>query len=169
MTSIDDALSADTSAIDTAAAVREGRTTAVEAVTESLARIEARDPAVHAFQLVRHDKALAEAAAFDAEGERTRLMATPAWNVRLITCERIGDTRDFGFCIPLEAAYQAIPELAIHVPMDGHVFLFSRDCTEAETLAFMNLPAVYSEGLEYGIEMYADQSPTRRYGSYDDE
>jgi amidase len=67
MTSIDDALSADTSAIDTAAAVRDGRTTAVEAVTESLARIEARDPAVHAFQVVRHDKALAEAAAFDGD------------------------------------------------------------------------------------------------------
>ncbi len=73
MTTIDDALSADTSAIDTAAAVREGRTTAVVAVAESLARIEARDPAVNAFQVVRRHKSLAEAAVVDSDPARGTL------------------------------------------------------------------------------------------------
>jgi amidase len=53
-------------AIETAAAVRAGTTTAVAETRSALARIAALDPALGAFQLVRAEKALAEAAAVDA-------------------------------------------------------------------------------------------------------
>lgn len=52
-----------------AADVRAGRLTAVEAVTESLRRIRRYDDDVSAFQVVRTERALAEAAALDASGD----------------------------------------------------------------------------------------------------
>jgi aspartyl-tRNA(Asn)/glutamyl-tRNA(Gln) amidotransferase subunit A len=57
-------------AIETAAAVRSGETTAVTVLEESLARIEARDPTLHAFLLVAHEEARAVAEAVDAAVER---------------------------------------------------------------------------------------------------
>jgi amidase len=57
-------------AVDTAAAVREGRVTAREVVLAALTRIEQRNGPVNAFTVVRHDEALAEADAVDAVGPR---------------------------------------------------------------------------------------------------
>src|SRR3954452_19068184 len=61
------------SALDLAAAVREGRRTAVDVVREHLDRIAARDPELNAFCTVRPAAALAEAAAVDADPDRARL------------------------------------------------------------------------------------------------
>src|SRR4051812_43135072 len=60
------------SALDLAAAVREGRRTAVDVVREHLDRIAARDPELNAFCTVRA-AALDEAAAVDAAADRGRL------------------------------------------------------------------------------------------------
>src|SRR4051812_40104726 len=61
------------SALDLADGVRAGRRTAVDVVREHLARIAERDPQLSAFQAVRADAALAEAAAVDAAPDRGRL------------------------------------------------------------------------------------------------
>lgn len=53
--------------------VRRGDLSAVDAVTESLSRIDARDGDVHAFQVVRTRRALDEAAAIDARPDRSTL------------------------------------------------------------------------------------------------
>ena len=53
--------------------VRAGRRTAVDAVTESLARIREYDDDVAAFQVVRRERALAEAADIDARADRAHL------------------------------------------------------------------------------------------------
>ena len=53
--------------------VRAGRRTAVDAVTESLARIRSYDDDVAAFQVVRTESALAEAAEVDARSDRGSL------------------------------------------------------------------------------------------------
>lgn len=58
-------------AVELAAAVRAGTTTAVDATRAALASIESDD--VGAFQLVRAEKALAEAAAVDARADRSTL------------------------------------------------------------------------------------------------
>lgn len=54
-------------------AVRAGRRTAVDAVTDSLARIREYDDDVAAFQVVRRERALAEAADVDARADRSTL------------------------------------------------------------------------------------------------
>lgn len=67
-------------AVETAAAVRAGSTTAVAETQATLARIAALDPALGAFQVVRAEKALAEAAAVDARiaaGEHLPLAGVP--------------------------------------------------------------------------------------------
>jgi len=56
------------SAVETAAAVREGRMTAREAVSAALGRAERLDPLLGAFTVLRADDALAEADAIDAGG-----------------------------------------------------------------------------------------------------
>jgi amidase len=56
-------------AVETAAAVREGRMSAREAVATALERLERHEPALNAFTVVRADEALAEAEAIDAGGE----------------------------------------------------------------------------------------------------
>jgi amidase len=61
------------SALDLAAAVREGRRTAVDVVREHLDRIAARDPELNAFCTVRASAALAEAAAVDGDPRRAQL------------------------------------------------------------------------------------------------
>src|SRR3954453_15139159 len=61
------------SALDLAAAVREGRRTAVDVVREHLDRIPARDPELNAFCRAPPAAALAEAAAVDADPDRGRL------------------------------------------------------------------------------------------------
>ncbi|MFM1964412.1 MAG: hypothetical protein RL134_137, partial [Actinomycetota bacterium] len=53
--------------------VRAGRRTAVDAVAESLARIRSYDDDVAAFQVVRGERALAEAAEVDARQDRGSL------------------------------------------------------------------------------------------------
>lgn len=60
-------------ATSVAADVRDGRRTAVDVVRESLRRIERDNDVVGAFQLVRAEKALAEAAAIDADPGRAAL------------------------------------------------------------------------------------------------
>lgn len=67
-------------AAETAAAVRSGSTTAVAETQAALTRIASLDPALGAFQLVRAEKALAEAAAVDARvagGEHLPLAGVP--------------------------------------------------------------------------------------------
>ncbi len=67
-------------AVETAAAVRSGSTTAVAEAQAALARIAALDSALGAFQIVRAEKALAEAAAVDARvaaGEHLPLAGVP--------------------------------------------------------------------------------------------
>ncbi|WP_406829767.1 amidase family protein [Pedococcus sp. KACC 23699] len=49
--------------------VRRGRTTAVTLVREAIGRIEQRDPAIGAFQVVRAERAVAEATAVDARDD----------------------------------------------------------------------------------------------------
>src|SRR3954465_10700295 len=61
------------SALDLAAAVREGRRTAVDVVREHLDRIADRNPELNAFCTVRATAALAEAAAIDASPRRPEL------------------------------------------------------------------------------------------------
>src|SRR3954469_12774101 len=61
------------SALDLAAAVREGRRTAVDVVGEHLDRIAAFDAELNAFCTVRTTAALAEAAAIDASSRRPEL------------------------------------------------------------------------------------------------
>jgi amidase len=56
------------SALDTAAAVRDGRLTARAVVEAALARIAERDPALHAISVLRTERALADAEALDAAG-----------------------------------------------------------------------------------------------------
>lgn len=60
-------------ALSIAEDVRAGRRTAVDVVREHLARIDALDPALNAFQAVRAAGALADAAAVDAHPRRGRL------------------------------------------------------------------------------------------------
>jgi amidase len=60
-------------AVDLAAAVRDGRRTAVEVVRDHLDRIESCDGALNAFCSVRRSAALREAAAVDADPERSHL------------------------------------------------------------------------------------------------
>ncbi len=55
-----------TTAVDIAAAVRSGAVKAVDVVEEHLARIDAREPEIHAFNLVLADEARSRAAAVDA-------------------------------------------------------------------------------------------------------
>lgn len=55
-------------AADVAADVRDGRLSALDAARESLRRIEARDGTLGAFQVVRRDGAVREAAALDSAG-----------------------------------------------------------------------------------------------------
>jgi aspartyl-tRNA(Asn)/glutamyl-tRNA(Gln) amidotransferase subunit A len=55
------------SAVELAAAVRRGERTAIDAVEESLAVIDAREPELHAFNLVLADEARATAARVDAQ------------------------------------------------------------------------------------------------------
>ena len=65
-------------AIETAAAVRAGTTTAASLVESALAAIDAREPEIHAFNLVLADQARADAAAIDARvaaGEDPGLLA----------------------------------------------------------------------------------------------
>ena len=63
----------DPTAASIATDVREGRRTAVEAVEGSLRRIRERDDDIAAFQVVRGERALAEAAAVDARADRASL------------------------------------------------------------------------------------------------
>lgn len=60
-------------ATEIAAEVRAGRTTAVAEVEATLQRITDRDPAIGAFQVVRAERARAEAAAVDARPDRFSL------------------------------------------------------------------------------------------------
>ncbi len=60
-------------AVELSKKVRAGDLSAVDATRAVLARIEKHDHAVGAFQLVRADKALAEAAAIDARKDRAKL------------------------------------------------------------------------------------------------
>lgn len=60
-------------AAELASAVRSGNMTAVESTQAALARVQKHDDKIGAFQLVRAEKALAEAAAIDAREDRASL------------------------------------------------------------------------------------------------
>lgn len=60
-------------AVELAAAVRSGKLTAVEAARSALARLENHDPQIGAFQVVRAERALAEAAGVDGRSDRGSL------------------------------------------------------------------------------------------------
>jgi amidase len=92
------------------AAVTAGRTTAVEAVRESLARLEARDGEIAAFQVVRSEAALREAAAVDrvvAAGQHLPLAGVPVAIKDNIPVE--GEPMRDG-----SAATEGYPQLANH-------------------------------------------------------
>ena len=57
-------------AAELAAAIKEGRTTAVEAVQETLAQIEEKERLYHAYVTVDKEKALAQAAAVQEKIEK---------------------------------------------------------------------------------------------------
>src|SRR5665647_345061 len=61
-------------AVELAAAVRSGNLTAVDATTAALTRIELHNPRLGAFQVVRAERALAEAAALDSRGDLASLV-----------------------------------------------------------------------------------------------
>jgi amidase len=73
-------------AVELAAAVRSGTTTAVDATRDALGRIAATDGRIGAFQRVRGDKALTEAAAVDA---RTDLATLPLAGVPIAIKDNI--------------------------------------------------------------------------------
>ncbi len=92
------------------AAVTAGRTTAVDAVRESLARLEARDGQIAAFQVVRAEAALREAAAVDrlvAAGQHLPLAGVPVAIKDNIPVE--GEPMRDG-----SAATEGYPQLANH-------------------------------------------------------
>jgi Asp-tRNA(Asn)/Glu-tRNA(Gln) amidotransferase A subunit family amidase len=64
-------------ACEAAALVADGKLTVTELVEACLARIEARDPEVHAWSYFDADRALAQARAYDAEGPRAPLYGVP--------------------------------------------------------------------------------------------
>ena len=89
--------------------VRDGRGSAVGAVEESLARISARDGDIEAFQVVRADRALAEAAAVDARPDRSTL---PLAGVPVAIKDNVpveGEPMRVG-----SAATDAVPQAADH-------------------------------------------------------
>jgi len=61
------------SAVELAAAVRSGKLTAVESTTAALTRLTQHDPRIGAFQVIRADRALAEAAKLDARRDKASL------------------------------------------------------------------------------------------------
>src|SRR3954453_19893328 len=77
------------SALDLAAAVREGRRSAVDVVREHLGRIAAGDPELNAFCTVLPEAALAEAAAVDASPRRSEL---PLAGVPIAVKDNVGVT-----------------------------------------------------------------------------
>lgn len=60
-------------AVELAHAVRSGKLTAVDATKATLSRLEKHDPQIGAFQVIRADRALAEAAKLDSRGDKTSL------------------------------------------------------------------------------------------------
>ncbi|MFM5905299.1 MAG: amidase [Micrococcales bacterium] len=60
-------------AVELADAVRSGKLTAVEATTQALRRLQTLDPHIGAFQVVREERALKEAAVVDARADRASL------------------------------------------------------------------------------------------------
>ena len=66
-----------TSAIDIAAAVASGDTTATAVLEEHLARIAEREGEIHAFNVVLEEQARADAAAVDAGERRGPLAGVP--------------------------------------------------------------------------------------------
>lgn len=73
-------------AAELAAAVRSGKLTAVEATEAALKRVERFDAQIGAFQLVRAERALAEAAALDARGD---LASLPLAGVPIVVKDNI--------------------------------------------------------------------------------
>ncbi len=73
-------------AVELAAAVRSGNLTAVEATLAALSRVERHDARIGAFQVVRTERALAEAAALDA---RADLAALPLAGVPIVIKDNI--------------------------------------------------------------------------------
>jgi amidase len=73
-------------AVELAAAVRSGKTTAVEATQAALARLEQHEPRIGAFQHVMAESALAEAAALDS---RTDLASLPLAGVPVVIKDSI--------------------------------------------------------------------------------
>ncbi|MFM7211006.1 MAG: amidase family protein, partial [Actinomycetota bacterium] len=96
-------------AASTAADVRAGRRTAVDEVTASLERIAERDNEIEAFQVVRGERALAEAAAVDERVDRADL---PLAGVPIAIKDNVpvaGEPMRVG-----SAATSAAPQLADH-------------------------------------------------------
>ena len=73
-------------AVELAAAVRAGNLTAVEATTAALSRVERHDSRIGAFQVVRTERALSEAAALDA---RSDLATLPLAGVPIVIKDNI--------------------------------------------------------------------------------
>lgn len=100
-------------AVDTAAAVRAGRATAVVAAQESLDLIGQRDGDIDAFQVVRAERALAEAAAVDARSDRADL---PLAGVPIAIKDNVpvaGEPMRVG-----SAATDAAPQTADHIVVE---------------------------------------------------
>ena len=74
--------------------VRAGRRTAVDTVTESLARIRSYNDDVDAFQVVRSERALAEAVEVDARPDRGTLPLAGEIDVEVETAHGEGKTRN---------------------------------------------------------------------------
>ena len=100
-------------AVDTAAAVRAGRATAVVAAQESLDLIGQRDGDIDAFQVVRAERALVEAAAVDARSDRADL---PLAGVPIAIKDNVpvaGEPMRVG-----SAATDAAPQTADHIVVE---------------------------------------------------
>ena len=100
-------------AVDTAAAVRAGRATAMVAAQESLDLIGQRDGDIDAFQVVRAERALAEAAAVDARSDRADL---PLAGVPIAIKDNVpvaGEPMRVG-----SAATDAAPQTADHIVVE---------------------------------------------------
>lgn len=112
-----------TTALEIAEAVRSGKLTAVEGTAAALARVEAHDSRIGAFQVVRAERALTEAAELDA---RADLSALPLAGVPIVIKDNIpvsGEPMRVGSAATSPEPQQADHELVARLRSAGAIVI----------------------------------------------
>jgi amidase len=125
-------------AAELASAVRSGNITAVEATQAALDRVQKHDARLGAFQLVRGEKALAEAAAIDARKDRASL---PLAGVPVVIKDSIpvaGEPMRIGSAATSEEPQPADHELVARIRAAGGIIIglttcLNSACSELQT------------------------------------